>query len=421
MFRSSHRFLTLQPQRRILKRAFRTVPGIPGSGIPFGLVVVSFGIVFLVINERRRLKQNQLREKGFFICEELDADATRDENFKPWNKKLVRSVGHLAGEKTPEDTYFHVSQVEPTAALKLSRDVEMYQWIESVKQTRTKSKDGSEAVHTCYSYTRDWSSQREVLVGPNPPGFNPDFPLGLEHGHSVLLAQKIGFGKHKISLCSDLLKQVNGFVRLTLNSNNCKYLGSDFEILPQGTGLYSKNKDPNYPTIGDIKVSFSYVPEGVHSVVSKYDADRNAFVPFEAKLTKKLVDEGEIKVPEEVRELTGGQPLVMPNWVLSAAEQLLLFLSPLQLCWIARGNHHKESCFEKMKEGEQNTTLFLRLAGTVMVVGGCVIAVDSIPAIPYKYGAAVTLGFGIAFQTIKDAAIDGDFDSFYKNGDLQLE
>eukprot|EP01126_Amoeba_proteus_P007282 TRINITY_DN12603_c0_g1_i2.p1 TRINITY_DN12603_c0_g1~~TRINITY_DN12603_c0_g1_i2.p1 ORF type:complete len:112 (-),score=31.84 TRINITY_DN12603_c0_g1_i2:79-414(-) len=111
----------------------------------------------------------------------------------------------------------------------------------------------------------------------------------------------------------------------------------------------------------------------------------------------------------------------MPNWVLSAAEQLLLFLSPLQLCWIARGNHHKESCFEKMKEGEQNTTLFLRLAGTVMVVGGCVIAVDSIPAIPYKYGAAVTLGFGIAFQTIKDAAIDGDFDSFYKNGDLQLE
>ncbi len=120
------------------------------TGILFGVILFFGSFVLLTWNEGRAIK----REKTLKIGSSLVVAVSPDEVLAANQGKLVHFSGTAVADGPVSDPLFGIV----VDALKLRRDVEMYQWDQSEKTTTKEKVGGGEETTTTYSYAKKWSS-----------------------------------------------------------------------------------------------------------------------------------------------------------------------------------------------------------------------------------------------------------------------
>jgi len=216
------------------------------KGILFGILLFIAAFPLLWWNEGRSVERYNSLNEGLSRVIAVLADKVIPAN----NGKLVHTQGLATTEQVLRDEVFGVS----ATAIKLMRQVSMYQWQENV-QTETKEKVGGtkETIKT-YSYHKDWSS-REIN--------SSQFKRASGHANPSLLyqrkteqAQQVMLGAFKLN--TSQVSRIGGQTDLSLHNIQSPTLLSGQSVTKTGNGLYIGN-NPSNPQIGDMKVSFQVV------------------------------------------------------------------------------------------------------------------------------------------------------------------
>ena len=222
------------------------------SGVIFGLILFLLSFVILWWNEGNNVAQIY---KANFMAKnavEISADQINREN----DDKLIQVSGKALTNAALTDNIITIPN-----AFALKRTVEMYQWEEDV-DTESKDELGGGTTETkTYTYKKVWSETPIDSDDFKKTGYNnPKFPIVSEEYYAPA--------------------GTLGEFKLTTKQANAMSEYSEFTDLPQRLeykvyeGTYYKGYNPQSPNIGDIRISYEYVPSGVNiSIIGKQKSD----------------------------------------------------------------------------------------------------------------------------------------------------
>lgn len=244
------------------------------GGAIFGFILLALGVILLFWNEGRAVKRYQDLKEGAGKVVSVDSASVDAAN----EGQLV----HLSGEaKTTgplSDPVFGISET----AIRLSRTVEMFQWIEDVRTETKNNTGGSETVKKYYSYSKEWSSSLvDSSQFQNPQGH--ENPGSMKYRSDSVYADTVTLGAFRLP--EFLVKKIRGEEELPVSSLESFSEPVRAEAKVFGNGLYF-GTNPSSPEVGDMKVRFSVVRPGPVSVVAQQNGD--SFVPYQAKTGGKL-------------------------------------------------------------------------------------------------------------------------------------
>lgn len=231
------------------------------GGIVAGIVLTLISFPLLFWNEGRAVKRYQTLEEGSGVVISVSSDKVDP----ALEGKLVHMTGRAEVSGDLRDEEFGVS----AEAIKLRREAEMYQWIES-KQTETKNKvgGGTEKVTTT-TYEKTWAPtlKKSSNFGQPAGHENPD---SMPYESKNIVADRVSLGVFKLP--GFFIEQIKGDADIPVTS---------LETLPEALraraklhngGIYLGN-DPAAPAVGDVRVDFSAVLPTEISVVAKQSGD----------------------------------------------------------------------------------------------------------------------------------------------------
>jgi len=121
------------------------------AGVIIGLILIPLCIWALSWNEGRAVQTERSLKEGAGAVVSVPSTAVSPAN----EGKLIHTTGTVVIADPLVDPEFGVT----AAGVRLNRNAEMYQWVESSKsETRTKLGGGQETV-TTYSYAKEWKSE----------------------------------------------------------------------------------------------------------------------------------------------------------------------------------------------------------------------------------------------------------------------
>ncbi|HVG10048.1 MAG TPA: TMEM43 family protein [Thermoanaerobaculia bacterium] len=278
------------------------------------LFVAAFPILFW--NEGRAVKTARSLEEGSGAVASVSSDQVAPGN----EGKLVHVTGPISTDGPVVDEDLGVQ----ATAVKLVRNVSMYQWIEEEKSETRKKLGGGEETVTTYEYKKDWSSSAvdssafQVPEGHENPG---DFPLP----SATFVADPVRLGAFTLS--EEQLGQLDEAKDLPVDA-------AAAESLPEGLmegipatvdkGAFYMGANPATPAIGDVRISFQVVNPAQASVVAVQTG--SSFSPYAAKAgdTILLVEEG----PHTSAEMfqTAQSANTMMTWILRGGGFLAMVL-----------------------------------------------------------------------------------------------
>ena len=410
-----------------------------------GMGVLGFSIAFMTINERRDLRQKEFRERGEKVCKTIDVtgslgyaprlagepDALPDDALVGTIGRLTGLVGdpklpavqggtlvHAVGMLTvegcrPRDPWLQVNAVD---GLRLSRDAEMYQW-EETEREETVEKNGKTHTEVYYTYDKVWS-RKPLTCSHSFAHDNPEFPPNIgEMGYQVFDGEKLVLGDKRVRLSQEMVELCDDFEPLQLveakieDQEDLLTIVSNGGLRVIGCALYSASGSPTNPQVGDVRIFYQHVKEGVHTLISQWDNSDlepgGLFLPLDDSLEDgELGDMAEISVGQEAQDFAkrvGYKTFVIPEAVIDYAEDVLLDIAPVRLACIRRGELSVEQIFDDIEEDDENLTTVLRLAGAALcVVSTCLV---TSPFLASSFGGVAAVGTGalIALQTITQA------------------
>ncbi|MFN4260149.1 MAG: TMEM43 family protein [Gemmataceae bacterium] len=243
------------------------------GGVIVGVILFIASFPLLFWNEGRAVKT----AKGLAEGAANTVDVTDIATVNPANNgKLVHLSGLADTQDTLTDSMFGISLV----GIKLSRDVEMYQWVEEKKTETRKKLGGGEETVTTYNYTKKWtarpvdSSQFDTVQGHE----NPSWPFG---GNSWV-ADDVRLGAYQLS--PSLVSMISGAQRIPLKPDMVDKVEdsqlksrlrviNDYFFLPTMIGGSMSS-----PQIGDMRISFSAIKPSTVSILAKQV--NNTFEPY---------------------------------------------------------------------------------------------------------------------------------------------
>jgi Transmembrane protein 43 len=274
------------------------------------LFVVSFPILFW--NEGRAVKTARSLEEGSGAVVSVSSDQV-----SPGNEgKLVHVTGPIATDGPVVDEDLGVQ----ATAVKLVRNVSMYQWIEEEKSETRKKLGGGEETVTTYSYKKDWSSSPvdsssfQVPEGHENPG---DFPLP----SATFIADPVRLGAFTLS--EEQLGQIDEAKDLPVDAAAADALPEGMEATVD-KGAFYMGANPATPAIGDVRISFQVVNPSQASVVAVQTG--SSFAPYAAEAgdTILLVEEGTHTSAEMFQ--TAQEANTVMTWILRGGGFLAMVL-----------------------------------------------------------------------------------------------
>ena len=253
------------------------------KGVIVGLALFIAGFPVLFWNEGNSVKTAKAIDEGEGACISVDSNASIDaEN----EGKLVHMSGKADTQAVLSDATFGVS----ATAIRLKREVEMYQWIEESQTTEKKKMGGSVEKTTTYTYKKDWVSHAIDSSGFKESGH--DNPGAMEFESEEYQASDVSFGAFKLSE-----KQIGkiGSTRAFAITNG--FVCALPRVQVKGNTIYvpnaeTRNNEKNnrdvmsQVRIGDMRVTFRVVYPHDISLIAKQRGD--TFVDYTAKNGKKL-------------------------------------------------------------------------------------------------------------------------------------
>ena len=220
-------------------------------GVLIGILMVPGSIFLLYWNEGRAVDAIVALDLGAKQVVEISAAAPNDSA----NGKLVHLTGDLTAQSPARDPVFGVSG---NGAIRLKRDVEMYQWREETHSETHENVGGSKTTETSYTYQHVWSSA---------PISSGTFKHPEGHSNPQMSAQGQTFdgGTVKLGvyqLSQNILSGIDAFAPLDVGAD-----AAQEGYRRDGGGLYRGN-DPGAPAVGDLRIHFQAVQPQTYSVVA---------------------------------------------------------------------------------------------------------------------------------------------------------
>ncbi len=274
------------------------------------LFVVSFPILFW--NEGRAVKTARSLEEGSGAVVSISSDQVSPAN----EGKLVHVTGPIATDGPVVDTDLGVQ----ATAVKLVRNVSMYQWIEEEKSETRKKLGGGEETVTTYEYKKDWSSSAvdssafQVPAEHENPG---EFPLP----SATFLADPVRLGAFTLS--EEQLGQLDEAKDLPVGAAAAESLPEGMEATVD-KGAFYMGANPAVPAVGDVRISFQVVNPAQASVVAVQAG--SSFAPYAAEAgdTILLVEEGAHTSAEMFQ--TAQEANTVMTWILRGGGFLAMVL-----------------------------------------------------------------------------------------------
>ena len=252
-------------------------------GVIVGLALFVGGFPVLFWNEGNSVKTAKAIDEGEGACIAVDSNAQVDAEYEG---KLVHMTGKADTKDVLSDATFGVS----ATAIKLKREVEMYQWVEDARTTEKKKMGGSVEKVTTYTYKKEWSSHAIDSSDFKEQGH--DNPGVIEFPEEAQLAANVTFGAFRLSE-----KQIG-----KIGSSRGFAFPTNFtcalpRVQVKGNTIYVPNAETrNNPLnnrdvatqtrIGDMRVTFRVIYPHDVSIIAKQKGD--SFVDYTAKNGKKL-------------------------------------------------------------------------------------------------------------------------------------
>jgi hypothetical protein len=221
-----------------------------------GLVLVIVGIILVVYVERKAVKTARSLDEG---QQKVLVPETIDVVFEENNGKLVLITGPLTVEDALEESVYGIS----VRAVKLKKQVQVYQWYETADK-----RDVPEVIHegdhdnhvkTTYSYGKEWFDSRtdseafENTMGHHNP---EDWP----YNSSLVVNQRVKIGG--FLLCHQLKLKFRDYVTFTSDERPEK------PDIKMHAGIYYHANDVWQPEVGDSRVHFSYAGKDGELVIN---------------------------------------------------------------------------------------------------------------------------------------------------------
>lgn len=286
------------------------------GGVCFGFLLLCGSVPLLVWNEGRSLRRFQTLSEGTKVVVPVQSENINSSR----EGSLVHFSGTAHAGSSVVDPQFGISA---KGALKLRRDVDMYQWVEHKdSETRKKTGGGTETT-TRYSYSREWRSGNVDSNGfyKQDGHYNP--PLSI--GSFETAADPVTVGA--FSMPSDLVNMISWYSPLLPSSLST--VGIRDESLRarahvHGGGFYV-GTDPQHPTVGDMRVDFEIVPEGPVSVLARQTG--STLSPYSTKAGKGsifILKRGNFSAEEMFQQ--ANQENRAASWILRGVGFLVMFV-----------------------------------------------------------------------------------------------
>lgn len=313
---NQHKRVSAKSNPGFLERLSETAGG---TLVGVGLFFLSIYVLFT--NEGRALQTASSLEEGLSQVMSLGSFSSLDlQN----DNRLVHLSAVLQTTQPLHDPNYRVV----VQAVKLKRQVEMYQWVE-YHDSKDYQEDGQTKTETTYTYNTEWKSE---LI--NSRNFDKEIghqnPSAMAVESVTVVAPEVRVGPFVLS--EGLVEQINNFKTLSLRDFNAFTLDPFLSI---DDDYFYHTQYPRRPEVGDVRVRFSFAglsgetsPHGPAQTVSIVAMQRGEqLLPFKTKSgdTLEILYLEELSAEEVfARE---HQYNSMKTWGLRAAGWALMFLS----------------------------------------------------------------------------------------------
>ena len=267
------------------------------KGAGFGILLFFLSFVLLIWNEGRTVRRardlDEGRENVFQLDPTVDSrqalqniwqdNQNKDPSFVP----LLYITGDLTDlDQSLMDPLLGVTGDD---ALKLQRQVEMYQWSESSTSRREKRSNGQTVTVTEYSYSKTWSpflidstsfrEQRSDRVNPTSFPFeaaswiaDPIWLTDANDGEVLLtlgdpVVDRVDWWQSVNDVSVADVQDNNTRSQLSQYGNNGLFYASSWSATSVKNGT-STTGTPNNPTVGDVRITFNQVPADTVSIIA---------------------------------------------------------------------------------------------------------------------------------------------------------
>jgi len=235
------------------------------KGVLFGFFLFIIGFPVLFSNEGRAVATTKTNEEGAATVVEAAAGS-----IDPAQEGMLV---HVVGEATTQDVLTDSEYGVSATAIRLSREVEMYQWVENSETREEKKLGGKVEQVTTYTYTKEWcSSAINSDSFKETDKINP--PARRELGDSSIYAKDVTLGVRK------------------LNDEQIRSIGRSEKLLvkyqPVTTNeFFEVSGTVPEPRIGDIRVTYTVVRPHVVTIVAAQAG--SSFMAYTARSTRKSI------------------------------------------------------------------------------------------------------------------------------------
>lgn len=292
---------------------------IKGVVIGFALFIAGFPVLFW--NEGDSVKTAKAIDEGEGACISLESNASVDQEMEG---KLVHMSGKADTKDVLTDDTFGVS----ATAIRLERNVEMYQWIEESHTSEKKKLGGSVEKVTTYTYKKDWMPTAIDSSGFKEQGH--DNPGMMEFESQKMQAANVTFGAFRLSE-----SQIDHIGSAKQYAFPTGFVCKVERVKVQGSTIYVPNAETrnnalntrdvaSQTRIGDMRVTFRVVYPHEISLIAKQHGD--TFVAYTAKNGKKLsyLEDG-VKDAAEMFQTARTNNAIM-TWLIRIGGFLMMFI-----------------------------------------------------------------------------------------------
>ena len=262
------------------------------GGIGTGFLLFIGATVLLWWNEGRAVKTAKAINETEDVCVEMD-------NINKLDAQFNGQVVHATGSATTNDSLVDAEFETGAVAVRLTRSVEYYQYVEEKHEETHDNVGGSQDKKITYTYKETWTDSPVNSGEFKDPSYqNKNFVYSnVETKESF--AENVAFGAYKLN--EKQIKSISGDVAQDLNVSSSKVAAwnkaciavaksrgieaSDSMVHVNGNVVYY-GVNPNSPQIGDVKVTFTKVLPGAISIIAKVSG--NTFTDYTAKNKNKF-------------------------------------------------------------------------------------------------------------------------------------
>lgn len=237
-------------------------------GILIGIIAVPGSVILMGWNEYRTVHRSRGLSEGKKLVQTVSDPSVVDSSL---DQQLIHMIGQARTEDVLRDDLFHIEQT----AIKLSRDVEMFQWEEDEHTETRKKTGGGQSRRTTYTYKTGWSSGRNNSENfHNSNGHENPNPRFADQAR---VAKQVDIGAYHVN--DELKSAINAYQNLPWKNELLSKLDPEMQqqVKIDGNWLYWSEHGTagkSNPTVGDQRIKISFVPTDVDvSLVAKQTGD----------------------------------------------------------------------------------------------------------------------------------------------------